>query len=97
MTLKTNNNDFLTNVLRALESMGNITPTSINDNSIALYKDEVPFALVTNSTIYLRSEEEEEHQVFQGKKYGKSSVSPTEGDNFLKTVTKAYWLASGKR
>lgn len=96
MTKKINRNISLSNVLKALQSMGNVIATPIDENTTGLYKEELLFGLMTKEGLHLRSDEQKEYQVFQGKRYGKINISRADNDEFLKMATRAYWIASGK-
>ena len=96
MTKVITEDTLLPSVLKTLASMGNIATAKVDGTTTALFKDEIPFCLVTETGIYLRSDEEREHIVFQDKKYVKTQISPVKKDDFLKAATQAYWVASGK-
>lgn len=95
MDKKLNKDAVLSQVLKALEPMGEVSNLSIEETTV-LYKAEVPFCLITDRGLYLRSDEYPEYHVFQGKRFGKSPVILEESDDILRAATRAYWIASGK-
>lgn len=86
----------LPNVLETLAAMGDIATCQLDEATTILYKTGVPFCLVMESDIYLRSKEGHGSIVFQDNKYNKILISPEERDDFLLAATKAYWIASDK-
>ena len=75
--------------------MGDIATTKIEKTITALFKERITFCLVMDACVYLRSDEEQEHIVFQGKKYAKTHISLANCDNFLRAATESYWVACG--
>lgn len=96
MTDTTTTKTILSDVLKALISIGDITTTKVDEITTALFKDEIPFCLVTDEGIYFRSDEEAKHLLFQDRKFCKTALSPAKRDDFLKSATESYWIASGR-